>query len=55
MFTGIIQTVGSIASIENKAGDMSLTINTASLDLNNCELGDSIAVNGVCMTAVSFN
>lgn len=55
MFTGIIQTVGSIASIDNKAGDMSLTINTAGLDLSLCELGDSIAVNGVCLTAVSYH
>jgi riboflavin synthase len=55
MFTGIIQTVGSIASIEKKAGDMSLTFNTAGLDLNSCELGDSIAVNGVCLTAVSYH
>ena len=54
MFTGIIQSVGSIAKIESKAGDMSLTINTAELDLNGCELGDSIAVNGVCLTAVAY-
>jgi len=55
VFTGIIQAVGSIAKIDNKAGDMSLTINTAGLDLDSCELGDSIAVNGVCLTAVSFH
>ncbi len=55
MFTGIIQTVGSIKSIEDKAGDLSLTIDTADLDLNSCEPGDSIAVNGVCLTAVSFH
>jgi riboflavin synthase len=55
VFTGIIQAVGSIASIDNKAGDMSLTINTAGLNLDSCELGDSIAVNGVCLTAVSYD
>jgi riboflavin synthase len=55
VFTGIIQAVGSIARIDNKAGDMSLTINTAGLDLDSCEQGDSIAVNGVCLTAVSYN
>lgn len=55
MFTGIVQTVGSIASIEKKAGDMSLTISTAGLDLDSYELGDSIAVNGVCLTAISYH
>ena len=54
MFTGIIQAVGSIANIDSNAGDISLTVNTAGLDLNACELGDSIAVNGVCLTAVSY-
>ncbi|MFT5658357.1 MAG: riboflavin synthase [Gammaproteobacteria bacterium] len=55
MFTGIIQAVGSIANIENKDGDIALSINTAGLDLSDCAPGDSIAVNGVCLTAVAFN
>lgn len=54
MFTGIIQAVGSIAGIENKGGDISLQVSTAGLDLNSCAIGDSIAVNGVCLTAVSY-
>jgi riboflavin synthase len=54
MFTGIIQSLGSIASIDQKGGDISLVINTADLDMDSCELGDSIAVNGVCLTAVSY-
>ncbi|MCP4187478.1 MAG: riboflavin synthase [Gammaproteobacteria bacterium] len=54
MFTGIIQAVGSIESIESKGGDMRLTIDSADLQLGDSELGDSIAVNGVCLTAVSY-
>ena len=54
MFTGIIQSLGSIKSIEHKGGDISLVINSGELDLTACDLGDSIAVNGVCLTAVSY-
>jgi riboflavin synthase len=52
MFTGIIQSLGSIESIEQRGGDISLVINTGELDLEDCATGDSIAVNGVCLTAV---
>ena len=54
MFTGIIQSIGSIADIQPKGGDMVLVINTAKLDLSDVVLGDSIAVNGVCLTAISL-
>jgi riboflavin synthase len=52
MFTGIIQALGSVASIESKGGDIRLGINTNDLDLSEARPGDSIAVNGVCLTAV---
>ncbi|RLA13113.1 MAG: riboflavin synthase [Gammaproteobacteria bacterium] len=52
MFTGIIQALGSVASIESKGGDIRLGINTNDLDLSASQPGDSIAVNGVCLTAV---
>ena len=52
MFTGIIQALGSVASIESKGGDIRLGINTSDLDLSEAQPGDSIAVNGVCLTAV---
>jgi len=52
MFTGIIQALGSVASIESKGGDIRLGINTNDLDLSEAQPGDSIAVNGVCLTAV---
>jgi len=54
MFTGIIQSLGSIARIDHKDGDISLVIDTGELDLEGCDIGDSIAVNGVCLTAVSY-
>ncbi len=52
MFTGIILAVGKISAIEKKAGDCRLTIATGKLSLDDVALGDSIAVNGVCLTAV---
>lgn len=54
MFTGIIQAVGSVASIEKRGGDVVLRLNTAGLELANVQLGDSIAVNGVCLTVTSL-
>ncbi len=55
MFTGIIQAVGTIASMENRGGDLRLGINTGKLPLDDVQLGDSIAVSGVCLTAVSLS
>lgn len=54
MFTGIIQALGSIADMQPRSGDMRLQINTGKLDLGDVSLGDSIAVNGVCLTAVEL-
>jgi riboflavin synthase len=52
MFTGIVQAVGEIAHIEQRAGDARLQVRTGKLDLSDVQVGDSIAVNGVCLTAV---
>ncbi|MCV6591032.1 MAG: riboflavin synthase [Marinobacterium sp.] len=54
MFTGIIEAVGTVAAIEMKGGDMRLYIRTGALDLADVKLGDSIATNGVCLTAVEL-
>ena len=54
MFTGIILAIGSIAAIQPKGGDVRLKINTEKLSLSDAALGDSIAVNGVCLTAVEL-
>jgi len=50
MFTGIIQTTGSVRSIE-KDGDWRCIIATP-MDLSRTEIGASIACSGVCLTAV---
>lgn len=52
MFTGIIEATGYIEQVEQKGKDLRLTINTGKLDLDDVRLGDSIAVNGVCLTVV---
>jgi len=54
MFTGIIQALGKIKTIEKKGGDVRLQVATNDLDLADVQLGDSIAVNGVCLTAVEL-
>lgn len=52
MFTGIIETVGLIGSIEPCNGDLRIFVQTGTLDLIDLGLGDSVAVNGVCLTVV---
>jgi riboflavin synthase len=55
MFTGIIQAIGSIQDIQDRGGDLRLSIATGKLDLSDVVLGDSIAVNGVCLTAIALD
>ena len=52
MFTGIVEAVGKIIVLEIQNGDARLRVATGSLDMSNVLLGDSIAVNGVCLTAI---
>ncbi|MBS0298422.1 MAG: riboflavin synthase [Proteobacteria bacterium] len=57
MFTGIIEAVGVIASIqpcEKGQGGLSLAISAQQLDLSDVTPGDSIAVNGICLTVTSL-
>ena len=54
MFTGIIEAIGTIRQIEKRGGDQRITLQTGKLSLDDVQLGDSIAVNGVCLTAVSL-
>ena len=52
MFTGIIQAVGRIEErIDHPSGDVSLLVDTASITSTDIEVGDSICVSGVCLTA----
>jgi len=55
MFTGIIQAIGQIRRLEPRGGDVRLAVGTGKLGLGGVNLGDSIAVNGVCLTAVVLN
>ena len=54
MFTGIIESTGTIGDIQPKGNDIRLLINTGKMDLTDVKIGDSITVNGVCLTAISL-
>lgn len=54
MFTGIIQAIGKIEAAQRRDGDVRLTVSSDQLDWSDVELGDSIATNGVCLTAVEL-
>jgi len=53
MFTGIIQDVGRVAAIESEPQQMYIQVETA-LDMQGWALGDSVAVNGCCLTVTAF-
>ena len=55
MFSGIIQAVGVIEKIEPLAAGVRLTIEAGALGLGDAKVGDSIALNGACMTATSID
>ena len=55
MFTGIVQGVGTVRAIEPRGGDVTLVFDTAGVSLADIELGGSIAVSGVCLTATRFD
>jgi riboflavin synthase len=55
MFTGIIQATGKITSITPSGDDVKLQIEVGELDMSDVKTGDSIAVNGVCLTAIKFD
>ncbi|MEM6987914.1 MAG: riboflavin synthase, partial [Pseudomonadota bacterium] len=54
MFTGIIQALGKIASMTPAGGDLRLGVSLGALASEPIALGDSVAVNGVCLTAVEL-
>lgn len=55
MFTGIVQDLGRIVSRETRGVDARLTIATSKLSLANVAVGDSICVQGTCLTATSVS
>ena len=54
MFTGIIQAIGHIDTVEKLGDGFRLHINAGKLDMSDVQLGDSIALQGACMTVVSM-
>jgi riboflavin synthase len=51
MFTGIILATGRVTSMTEKGGDLELAVDAAGLDVARIAVGDSISVQGVCLTA----
>lgn len=54
MFTGIIKAIGTIEELQRHGGDLRLTVVSGDLPWAEYAIGDSIAINGVCLTAVSL-
>lgn len=55
MFTGIIEAIGTVNSIIRNGVDAKLNIAVNQLNMNDVALGDSISVNGVCLTVIKFS
>lgn len=53
MFSGIIASVGRITRVKDRDGGLRLLITTDAMDLSDVHVGDSIAVNGICLTVVA--
>jgi riboflavin synthase len=54
MFTGIVSAVGAIVRTEPREKGLRLAIDAGPLDLQDVGIGDSIAINGVCLTVVAI-
>lgn len=54
MFTGIVEATGRIVRSELRGGDVRLVVDAGTLGLDDVAVGDSIAVSGVCLTAVAI-
>jgi len=54
MFTGLVEEIGTVAAIQRPAGKYDLTINAKTI-LDGVKSGDSISVNGVCLTVTMFD
>lgn len=54
MFSGIVADVGIIKRAEDREGGLRLSVATEALGMDDVQLGDSIAVNGVCLTVVKL-
>ena len=55
MFTGIVTSIGKITKAAPRDQGLRLTIDAGMLDLSDVAVGDSIAVNGVCLTVIALH
>jgi riboflavin synthase len=55
MFTGIIQAKGNVSAMERRGGDMQLSIRCEDMPWSSYDIGESISVNGVCLTAIALH
>ncbi|KAI6047882.1 hypothetical protein EDC04DRAFT_2620402 [Pisolithus marmoratus] len=55
MFTGLIEHLGRVSRIDRDEGGCALTISDSANILDDCHVGDSIAVNGACLTVTTFD
>jgi riboflavin synthase len=55
MFTGLIEGVGTLSAREDRQGDARIRVQAGTLPFGGVALGESIAVNGACMTVVEFD
>lgn len=55
MFTGIIESIGTVKSLVPKGGDIHIEISFNEQKLKNIDIGDSISVNGICLTVKGIN
>ena len=55
MFTGIVKATGRIVSMDRRSGDVRMRVESQALPWADYDIGDSVAVNGVCLTAVELH
>ena len=55
MFTGIVQAVGRVRTVEKRGADARLALDASGLGIDDVAIGDSIAVAGVCLTVVALD
>ena len=54
MFTGLVAAIGKVAGVRETAGGMRLSIDAGGLDMGDVAVGDSIAVDGACLTVIEL-
>ena len=55
MFTGIVKATGRIVSMDRRGGDVRMRVESQALPWADYDIGESVAVNGVCLTAVELH